>query len=171
MMAKNDRQDESRDEGRDGGQDHEPGPIPLVRVLAVVAALLALVILAGSVFALATGSRAKALARSLQVPAEGSDIFDLGQVRTKSADPKPALIAAKISFPYPAAGVAFREEIGRKAASLRAAAVTFLSAKKADELHPAFEGAVKAGLRDSFNALLSLGALDEVWLTDFAVIR
>jgi flagellar basal body-associated protein FliL len=154
----------------DGNREGAP-TLPLVKTLVVVAALLVLVILAGTVLAVATGSRQRALARDSVTVVEGSDIFDLGQVRTKSADPKPAVIAAKISFPYPAASVDFREELQRKAPALRAAAITFLTAKKSEELHPAYQGAVKAGLRDAFNALLSLGAVDEVWLTDFAVLR
>jgi hypothetical protein len=46
-----------------------------------------------------------------------------------------------------------------------------LSSKKAADLGPAFEGSVKAALRDAFNARLSLGKVTEIWLSDFAVIQ
>ena len=54
---------------------------------------------------------------------------------------------------------------------LRAAALALLSTKKAADLGPAFEGALKAALRDVFNARLSLGKVTEIWLSDFAVIQ
>ena len=143
----------------------------LIRLLALLAALLVLAIAAGTVWGFATGSRARAIARADSGPIQGSDIYDLGQVRAKSADPRPAVIAAKISFPYPAAASRFKEELDAKAPALRAAAVNFFSSKKAADLVPATEGATKAGLLGAFNALLSLGKLEEVWLSDFAVLQ
>ncbi|HUX38525.1 MAG TPA: flagellar basal body-associated FliL family protein [Rectinemataceae bacterium] len=155
------------------GEDEEAGAekSPLLRILAAAAILLVLVIAAGTIWAVASGSRARALARQESKLAAGSDIFDLGQVRATSGDPKAALIAARISFPYPAGDIRFKEELDKKAPALRAAAVDFLSSKKAADLAPASEGAVKAGLIGAFNALLSLGKLEEVWLSDFAVLR
>jgi len=152
-------------------------PIPKVRdttlrTLSGVAGGLVLIFLLGTIFALATGTREKALASvAAAPPVEGSDIFDLGQLRTKTADPKPALIALRLSLPYPAGQVAFREELGKKAPALRAAALRYLATKNAEELRPALEGGLKAGLRDVFNSLLSLGKIGELWITDLAVIQ
>lgn len=160
------------DEG--DGMDEAVGearPSPLIRLLVAVAIILAMVIAAGSIWGIATGSRARAIARADSGPVEGSDIFDLGQVRAKSADAKAAVIAARISFPYPAAASRFKEELEKKAPALRAAAVDFFSSKKAADLIPATEDATKAGLLGTFNALLSLGKLEEVWLSDFAVLQ
>jgi flagellar basal body-associated protein FliL len=78
---------------------------------------------------------------------------------------------ATIAFPYDSGDRAFAEELARKVPVLRAATVSCLSRRKAADLSPAFEGAVKAALRDSFNGLLSLGKVDEVWLSDFSVIQ
>lgn len=155
-------------------EDEPRNPTPagsaLLRLLFGLLALTLLVLAAGTLWGLATGSRAKALAREAAVPVEGSDIFELGQIRAKSADPKPALIAARISFPYPAAATSFKEELERKAPALRAAATAFLSTKRQADLLPSSEGALKAGLLGSFNAILSLGKVEEVWLSDFAVL-
>jgi len=144
---------------------------PVLKVLAVVAGLLLLGIAAGTVYGLASGSRQQALARERNRPEAGYDIFDLGQIRTKSADAQPSVIAARLSFPYPATDLPFKEELVKKAPALKAAALAFFSSKKAEELHPAYEGVVKAGLRDAFNSVLSLGSLREVWLADFAVVK
>ena len=146
-------------------------PSALLRFLGALALLLAALIGAGTIWGLATGSRAKALARAASETIPGSDIFDLGQVRAKSRDAKAAVIAARISFPYPAADTRFKEELIKKAPALRAAAIDYFSSKRAADLAPASEGAAKAGLLGSFNALLSLGKLEEVWLSDFAVLQ
>jgi flagellar basal body-associated protein FliL len=78
---------------------------------------------------------------------------------------------ATIAFPFDSSDRPFAEELGRKAPVLKAAAVSVLSSKKAAELTPAFEGTLKAALRDAFNARLSLGKVTEIWLSDFTVIQ
>ena len=144
---------------------------PVLKVLTIVVALLVIGIAAGTLFGLGTGSRQRALARGEPGVDEGSNIFNLGQVRTRTSDLRPSLVAALISFPYPVAATSFKEELDKKAPALREAAIRFLSGKKAEDLHPAYEGTVKAGLRDAFNALLSLGSVKEVWLSDFALLQ
>jgi flagellar basal body-associated protein FliL len=148
-----------------------------VRALALAAAVLALALVAGSIYGLAAGTRAKKLGREADRAAAAAELRDrasytlIGTLRAKSADPRPAVIVATIAFPYDSGDRPFAEELGRKAPVLKAAAVALLSSRKAADLAPAFEGAVKAALRDTFNARLSLGKVTEVWLSDFAVIQ
>ena len=154
------------------------GRSPLaLSILAATAILLVLVLVVGSVYGLAAGTRAKKLAREAdraQVAAElarGTSFTGIGTLRAKSADPKPAVVVATIAFPYDSGDKAFSEELARKAPVLKAAAESVIASKKADDLAPAFEGSLKAALRDAFNKRLSLGKVGEVWLSDFAVIR
>jgi flagellar basal body-associated protein FliL len=148
-----------------------------VRALAAAAALLALAIVAGTIVGLATGSRQRKLEREasaavVAASAKGRAAFTgIGTIRARSADPRPAVVVATIAFPYDAGDVPFSEEIRRKAPVLRAAALALLEARKAAQLGPAYEAGLKAALRDAFNARLSLGRVDEVWLSDFAVIE
>jgi flagellar basal body-associated protein FliL len=144
-----------------------------VRVLGVLAGILALAIITGSIYAFASGSRDKMLQREAdKAQTAGTAFTGIGTVRAKSADSKdPAVVVATIAFPYDAGDKSFAEELGRKAPVLRAAALSVLSSKKAAELAPAFEGTVKAALRDAFNDRLSLGKVTEIWLSDFAVIK
>lgn len=158
--------------GRAGGAGR------LERALAVAAAALAVAILLGTAYGLLSGSRGKKLAReaeaALAAPAaaEGEAVFKgLGTIRAATRDEPKAVVVATLSFPYPASERAFREELIKKAPALKAAAIAYLSRRSAAELHPAYEGAVKAGLRDAFNELLSLGKVGEIWLSDFAVIK
>ncbi|MGA2547973.1 MAG: flagellar basal body-associated FliL family protein [Rectinemataceae bacterium] len=148
------------------------------RDLAFVAAFLAIVVVAGSVYGLAAGTRQKKLEREAdraQVAAElqgRASYTGIGTVRAKSADAKgAAVVVATIAFPFDSSDRSFAEELGRKAPVLKAVAVSVLSSKKAAELAPAFEGALKAALRDAFNARLSLGKVTEIWLSDFTVIQ
>jgi flagellar basal body-associated protein FliL len=150
----------------------------LAKALGVVAGVLALALIAGSVYGLVSGTRQKKLAREIegaQLSAElrgRASFTGIGTVRAKSSDPKSAaVVVATIAFPYDAGDRPFAEELGRKAAVLRAAALSLLSSRKAAELGPAYEGSIKAGLRDAFNARLSLGKVSEVWLSDFALIQ
>lgn len=160
--------------GRSAGQARRLGAVDL---LILVAALLAIALAAGSVYALAAGTRQKKLAREADSAQTAADLQSktsftgIGTIRAKSADAKPAVVVATIAFPYDAGDRPFAEELERKAPVLKAAALDMLSSKKAADLAPAFEGGVKAALRDAFNARLSLGKVTEIWLSDFAVIQ
>lgn len=154
------------------------GTSAAVRILAVAAGLLVLALALGSVYGLAAGTRQKKLEReadraALAAELKGRASFTgVGTVRAKSADAKSAaVVVATIAFPYDSSDGPFSEELSRKAPVLKAAAVGVLSTKRAAELSPAFEGAVKAALREAFNARLSLGKVTEIWLSDFAVIQ
>lgn len=154
-----------------------PGGAKAVRALGAVAAILVLALVAGSLYGLAAGTRQKKLAREADRARTAAELSErasftgIGTVRARSADPKAAVVVATIAFPYDAGDVPFAEELGRKAPVLKSAALEVLSAKKAADLAPAFEGTLKAALRDAFNARLSLGKVTEIWLSDFAVIQ
>ena len=162
-----DRWEDGRDRGGKGGLG------PVEKTLAVILGVIVLVLVAGSIYGLASGTRAKKLARDAGIAAlpAGSDVFTaIGTIRASTKDSPPSVVVATISFPYPADDSAFAEELEKKTSALRAAAVSWFSERSAADLVPAYSGSVKTGLRDSFNALLSLGKVDEIWLSDFSVI-
>jgi flagellar basal body-associated protein FliL len=145
------------------------------RILLAVAAVVVLALIAGTAVGLATGSRGRKLEREaldeLAARSGSASYWSIGLVRAKSADPKAAVVVAGVAFPYDPRDRAFAEELERMAPALKAAAIACLERRKAAELSPAYEGAVKAALRDAFNALLSLGEVDEIWLSEFSVIE
>jgi flagellar basal body-associated protein FliL len=149
----------------------------VARLLTLIAGVLVLVLVAGTVYGFAAGTRQKKLIREAdkaQVAAElagRASYTAIGTIRAKSADAKAAVVVATIAFPYDSGDRPFAEELARKAPVLKAVAQSVLSSKKAADLAPAFEGSVKAALRDAFNARLSLGKVTEIWLSDFAVIE
>lgn len=167
------RYDEDRwGEGRD--REGKGGLGSVEKALAILLGVIVLVLVAGSIYGLASGSRAKKLAHEAglaSLPA-GSDVFTaIGTIRASTRDSPPSVVVATISFPYPADDAAFAEELEKKTSALRAAAVSWFRERSAADLVPAYSGSVKTGLRDSFNALLSLGKIDEIWLSDFSVIE
>ena len=144
----------------------------LVSILTAIAILLALALAAGTIYGLATGSRAKMLARGEAGLPAGSKVYTgLGTLRAASRDKPPAIILATPSFPYPAGDRAFGEELDSKQEALRQAVIKWLSTKTAEELSPAFEAATKAGIRDALNGILDLGEVDTIWLSDFSVVQ
>ena len=153
-----------------------PGHLAL-RLLVAIVCLLAAVLAAGTIYGLASGSRQKKLAREADRVRTASELAEnasytaIGTVRAKSADAKSAVVVATIAFPYDSRDKGFSEELSRKAPVLKAVAESVLSSKKAADLAPAYEGAVKAELRDAFNSRLSLGKVGEIWLSDFSVIQ
>jgi flagellar protein FliL len=164
----------ARDSGKGGGARRLTAA---ELALAAVAAFLALVLVAGSVYGLASGARGKKLAREADRAAVAAELAGrasyegIGTVRARSADAKAAVVVATIAFPYDSGDRPFAEELARKAPVLKTVAQSVLSSKKAADLAPAFEGSIKAALRDAFNSRLSLGKVTEVWLSDFAVIQ
>ena len=109
----------------------------VLRVLSVGALLLVLAIAAGTIYGFTAGTRQKKLeleADRAQVAAElvgRASFTGIGTVRAKSADAKAAaVIVATIAFPYDSGDRPFAEELGRKGAVLRAAALAILSSKR-----------------------------------------
>jgi len=167
------RYDEGRwEEGQDRGS--KGGLSAVEKMLAIILGIIVLILIAGSIYGLASGTRAKKLAREAGMAAlpAGSNVFTaIGTIRASTKDSPPSVVVATISFPYPADDSAFAEELEKKTSALKAAAQSWFAERSAADLVPAYEGSVKTGLRDAFNALLSLGKVDEIWLSDFSVIE
>ena len=169
------------DDGRLGGAKRDDGSrggrLSAERVLRMVIVALAAVLVIGTAYALLAGTRGKAASRQapapkVETPRQGEAVYSrIGTIRAATRDEHAAVVAASIVFPYEAQNRAFKVELDDKASRLRDECVRFFSEKSAEELHPAFEGALKTGLRDRLNAMLSLGKIREIWFSDFAVIR
>ncbi|HAX37079.1 MAG: hypothetical protein A2087_11970 [Spirochaetes bacterium GWD1_61_31] len=144
----------------------------LTKLFIATLMLLAIVFITGTVLALAWGTRAQKLARrDLPAAPAGQAIFTgIGRLRVQSAGQAPMLILADIVFPYDAADRSFSDELFLQRAELRAAVLQFLAARTPDELQPAAEGTLRAGLRDLINSQLHLGAIDELWFAAFDLL-
>ncbi len=143
------------------------------RALALVLAGIFIIFVSGTGYGVITGSRARKLSRE-SVPAAVAEagVWDgLGRVRARTGGEPAAIVVVDIAFPYDSGDRQFREELSRKRGDMRAAAAAFFAARSAEELHPANEPIIKAALRDTLNALLSLGRIDELYFSEFRVIE
>jgi flagellar basal body-associated protein FliL len=142
----------------------------LCRGLAVVAAALALVILAGTVWTLARQGRAPAPA-PVEEGETGPAFINLGRLRLASSGSPPATVILSIAFPYPADDRAFSEELTARMADFRAVVADYFAASTAQELQDRDEALMKAELLDRCNALLRLGRIEALYFNDFLVLE
>lgn len=160
----------------------EPGGAAVaVKVLTAIAALLACGIAIGTVVAAATGKlatptmvriKARASKPAAAAIVKNGDAFftGIGTVRAPTADTPPAVAVFSIVFPYDPADSAFSEELAAKVREFRNSAREIVSRHKSTELKADGESALKAELLRSFNALLVLGKIRELYVPDFLVI-
>ncbi len=142
----------------------------LESALVIALAAIGIALISGTAYALLTGAPARKAAR-LSVPASeaAEGIYEgIGRLRAQTSDG--AVVVATIVFPYDAKDKPFKEELASKRASLKAAALAYLSAQDSASLQPLAEESVKAALRDIFNAELLLGAVEQLYFADFQVI-
>jgi len=140
------------------------------RVLAVLIAALCVVLIAGTVWGFMTDAPARKKARQA-VPASvaASGVYDgIGRVRAATADGAVAIM--HVAFPYDAQDRQFREELVARRLDLKAVVKDFMSTRSASDLHPVNENTVKAALRDTMNAMLVFGMVEELYFAEFEVI-
>jgi flagellar basal body-associated protein FliL len=144
-----------------------------VMILGGVLALLLLAILAGTIYAFASGlPRTKAAREQGGALEPGEGFFEgIGTIRAKTRESATKIVAVSISCLYNASDIQFKDELKSKAPELRRTCEDYFAGKSEADLGPAFEGRIKAELRDKLNSLLVLGKLKAVYFADFAVIN
>lgn len=170
----------------------------LVRVLAVIAALMLAVIVAVTAWAFATGHAGKGArqraghegdsssrtlfadkkadpspeAIAAQDPAGKTAVFsDIGLLRARTANKEPVTVVVSPYFPYPTDDVAFREEIVSKTRAIRTALLDWFAAQKIDQIDALGEAGVKRALIERINSCFTLGKIDTVYFGEYLVIE
>ena len=176
-----------RREGRDGRRGGTDRGSVLVVVLLLVAAALAVVILTGTVWALAnrsagtgadlrSGSRSDPSAERLSSGlVDGKAVFaDIGTLRIPvsrgKTDDIPVTVVVTPFLPYPADDIAFREELVSKNRSMRAAIRSWFASRSLPEIEKLGESGVKEALLAEINGLLVLGRVEAVYFTDYMAL-
>ncbi|MFQ3547663.1 MAG: flagellar basal body-associated FliL family protein [Termitinemataceae bacterium] len=150
----------------------------LERILLLIAALLILLILAGTIYAvlrprLPSGSAPKNTSSSAtnSIAAPGPLFTGLGRIRSASADPNPATIIVSVVFPYPADDSAFTEELLSHLEEFKSITRTMFSRYTTAELNRMGEDAIKTELLKRFNGLLRLGSIEVIYFNDYLIIE
>lgn len=162
--------------GKNSGSKNPFGfPVPEI-ILLLLAALILVLILGGTIWAFATG-RAKPggdSARRDDVSAtEGVEGMyrDLGTLRAPTADPAPSVVVVTPVFPYSPVDIPFREELAAKKTVLRAAITNWFHGMTRSDLSRLGEDGVKASLLELVNATLETGSVNLLYFTEYSIIE
>jgi flagellar basal body-associated protein FliL len=151
------------------------------RVLVVLAALAALTLIGGTVYALvfrpASGSTRDGDQEETRLPvgplkpAEVDSVFTgIGRIRTFTAPPEGATVILSIAFPYASADKVFSEELASRIGDFRTGTAAYFASFSTVELRQKDESAIKAELLERFNSILRLGQIGILYFNDYIII-
>ncbi len=155
-------------------------------VLLVLAAILALFIAGGTIWAFATGrvhlpANGRSLfARDARNPGQESVIAadakgntavfgEIGPLRAITADKVPVTVLVTPFFPYPAADIPFREELVQKTRTLRTTILLWFRSHTIAEITKLGEDGVKKELIKGINSNLVLGEITILYFDEYMV--
>lgn len=156
---------------------HKPLSVLIViqRMLAGILILIILMILAGTVYGIIfKPDKRAAVSNSIQPnnPQSDNRIFTgMGRIRTKSAEPESAAVIITIAFPYNPNDTSFSEELVSKISQFRNETVQYFQSHTTDELRLKTDKELHRELLVRYNALLRLGFIDTLYITDYMILR
>ncbi|MDR3139955.1 MAG: flagellar basal body-associated FliL family protein [Treponema sp.] len=151
----------------------------LYSALLTLAALLVLIFLGGTLYALVFRPAAPPApppartspARMPPAAQPGNTFTGIGRIRTNTADNAPGTVILSITFPYNPQDRAFSEELAAKVGNFRDSAREYFGSFTGEELLARGEAALKQELLQRYNALLRLGRIETLYFNDFIVIK
>jgi flagellar basal body-associated protein FliL len=103
-------------------------------------------------------------------PTRESIFTGIGRLRAVSADKPAVTIVVSIAFPYMPEDRAFSEELNAKVPEFRNTALEYFSTQRAADLRNTSEENIKTELLRRYNALLRLGTISALYFNDFMFI-
>jgi len=138
----------------------------IYRVLIIIAAALALILIAGTIYGFA--KRGNDAVSRITDAAGGENIFSgLGTMRIPTADPDPETLIINIAFPYDRNDRPFSEELASQVAWFKTATAQYLGAFTAEELSALDTDTINKELLTRFNSALRLGQIKELYILEF----
>jgi flagellar basal body-associated protein FliL len=151
-------------------EERSPRTLVVVyRALVIVLIVLAVIILAGTVYGLVKKGRGTAVPEvPVQNAPEGDSIFSgIGAMRITTADPQPETLVISLAFPYDKNDRPFAEELASRIPHFKAAATEYLGALTAEELDALDEDTISGELLRRYNSALYLGQIKELYILEF----
>jgi flagellar basal body-associated protein FliL len=155
------------------------GGIVLYRCLALIAILLALLIVAVTVYTvisrnLAQGKPMYTIPEKETLPPPLPSVEDnifsgIGRVRISTGDNQTVIVS--IAFPYDRKDIPFAEELVSRITNFRSIAFSFFRSFTSEELRDKGEEAVKAELLHRYNDVLKLGKIPVLYFNDFMIFE
>ncbi|MDR1306064.1 MAG: flagellar basal body protein FliL [Treponema sp.] len=137
------------------------------RALVAVLVLVAVIILAGTVYGLAKKKRGTA---ELPLPSDspGGDIFSgIGSMRIATADPEPEILVISLAFPYDKNDRPFAEELASRISYFKSATAEYLGAFTVEELSVLDEDTISRELLSRYNSALHLGQITDLYILEY----
>jgi len=148
------------------------------RVLLFFLALLALVLIAGTIYGsfLHGGSKTNTGTTVSQGERDGQDgqaqsFAGIGRLRISTAGPRPGTVILFVTFPYYPTDKAFSEELALRVRDFRAIITKYIGSFSPSELQKKSEESIKADLLGRFNAVLRLGKIGALFFSDFMILE
>lgn len=139
----------------------------IYRVLLIIAALLVLVILIGTIVGLVNKWK-KPVIKSSGSAQVSEEIFSgLGTMRIPTADPEPETLVISITFPYNKSDISFSEELASRLSRFKTATAEYLGAFTAEELSAMDADTVSGELLKRYNSILRLGKIKQLYIHEF----
>jgi flagellar basal body-associated protein FliL len=164
--------------------EYRPGPpkgaprflTVLCRVLFILALILALVIAAGTVYALTfrpktSGASQPSPDSAPSVSSEAAIFTGLGRLRCPTAGPNTALVILQPSFPYFPGDRPFSEELVSRLRDLRSLTAAYFAALSPEDIRRKGETLIKEELLAKYNALLRLGRIETLYFNEYMLIE
>ena len=160
------------------------------RVFVVLVIVLAMVLVAGSLYALFRSPNSGPLFRIGKTGREQDrnnagigtvaasptaalpNVFSgIGRLRVPLAGKPAAAIILSISFPYSADDRPFAEELASRIGDFRFIAMEYFASLPREKVIKLDEGAAKAGILGRYNALLRLGRIETLYFGDLMIVE
>jgi flagellar basal body-associated protein FliL len=150
------------------------------RFLAGLLILIALAVIAGTLYALIFQSRdasvetvpdqQTALQADNRIFTSKGTFTGIGRIRAKSAEPDAAAVLITIAFPYDPDDISFSEELASKITQFRSETIQYFQSYTTDELRLKADEEIQEEILARYNALLRLGIIDTLYITDYMII-
>ncbi|MDR2702668.1 MAG: flagellar basal body protein FliL [Spirochaetaceae bacterium] len=141
------------------------------RGLLVIAAVLALVLIIGTIYGLVKKGEAAGKAVSGGESAAFEGVFSgLGTMRIATADPEPKILIISIAFPYDKNDRPFSEELASSLFRFREATSQYLGAFTAEALDALDTVTVNKELLSRYNSVLRLGEIKELYILEYMLL-
>jgi len=141
------------------------------RGLLVIAAVLVLVLITGTIYGLVRKEKTSGQAASGSESVAFEGVFSgLGTMRIPTADPEPETLVISIAFPYDKNDRPFSEELASSLSRFKAATVQYLGAYTAEALATMDNDTINKELLSRYNSALRLGEIKELYILEYMLL-
>ena len=156
----------------------------LDKVLTIIIALLVILIITGTIYGLSNKKKqtpevllSQGKAVSLMAPSDSDEVayYELGTIRVSTAgedsDENGTVMILSPWLAYPAGDTVLYEELSRKSGAFRGIFQAYFSSRTKNQLLSETEEKISQVILDEINADLALGAISDIYFTDYLFLE